>query len=29
VDSFFWTAVLGSLIISLVSLIAGSITRTR
>jgi putative membrane protein len=29
VDSFFWTAVLGSLIISLVSLIVGSITRTR
>ena len=29
VDSFFWTAVIGSLIISLVSLIAGSITRTR
>jgi putative membrane protein len=29
VDSFFWTAVLGSLVISVVSLIAGAITRTR
>jgi putative membrane protein len=29
IDSFFWTAVLGSLIISVVSLIAGLITNTR
>lgn len=29
VDSFFWTAVIGSLIISIVSLIAGAITNTR
>ncbi|WP_026530229.1 phage holin family protein [Haematomicrobium sanguinis] len=29
VDSFFWTAILAALIISIVSLIAGTITRTR
>ncbi|MET4060851.1 putative membrane protein [Arthrobacter sp. UYP6] len=29
VDSFFWTAVLASIIISLVSLVAGSLTGTR
>ena len=29
VDDFFWTAVLGSLIISVVSLVAGSLTGTR
>jgi putative membrane protein len=29
VDSFFWTAVLGSLVISIVSLVAGTVTRTR
>lgn len=29
IDSFFWTAVLGSLIISLVSIIAGTVTNTR
>ena len=29
VDSFFWTAILGSLIISLVSLVVGTLTRTR
>ena len=29
VDSFFWTAILGSLIISVVSLVAGTLTRSR
>ena len=29
VDDFFWTAILGAIIISLVSLVAGSITGTR
>lgn len=29
VDDFFWTAVLGSLIISVVSMVAGSLTGTR
>lgn len=29
VDSFFWTAVLGALIISVVSLVAGTLTGTR
>lgn len=29
VDSFFWTAILASIIISLVSLVAGSLTGTR
>lgn len=29
VDDFFWTAILGAVIISLVSLVAGSITGTR
>lgn len=29
VDDFFWTAVLGAIIISLVSLVAGAITGTR
>lgn len=29
VDSFFWTAVLASIIISLVSMVAGSLTGTR
>ncbi|WP_028281241.1 phage holin family protein [Arthrobacter sp. H5] len=29
VDDFFWTAIVGSLIISVVSLIAGSLTGTR
>lgn len=29
VDDFFWTAILGAIIISLVSLVAGAITGTR
>ena len=29
VDSFFWTAISGSLIISVVSLVAGTLTRSR
>lgn len=29
VDDFFWTAILGAIIISLVSLVAGTITGTR
>ncbi|MBO0897033.1 phage holin family protein [Arthrobacter sunyaminii] len=29
VDSFFWTAILASIIISLVSMVAGSLTGTR
>jgi putative membrane protein len=29
VDSFFWTAILGSLIISVVSLVVGTLTRSR
>lgn len=29
VDNFFWTAILGAIIISLVSLVAGTVTRTR
>lgn len=29
VDDFFWTAILGSIIISIVSLVAGSLTGTR
>ncbi len=29
VDSFFWTAIIGSIIISIVSLIAGAITGSR
>lgn len=29
VDSFFWTAIFGALIISVVSLVAGSLTNTR
>lgn len=29
VDSFFWTAVIGAIIISIISLIAGSITGSR
>lgn len=29
VDDFFWTAILGAIIISLVSLVAGSVTGTR
>ena len=29
IDDFFWTAILAALIISIVSMIAGSLTRTR
>lgn len=29
VDDFFWTAILGAIIISVVSLVVGSLTRTR
>lgn len=29
VDSFFWTAILGSIIISLISIVAGSLTGAR
>lgn len=29
VDDFFWTAILGSIIISLISLVAGTVTGTR
>ncbi|MBD8042527.1 phage holin family protein [Arthrobacter sp. Sa2BUA2] len=29
VDSFFWTAILGSIIISLISMVAGSLTGAR